>query len=231
MRPTQFMYSSKDGMVLRSGKIINSLENSQLRKDCRKLLKNEFDVNKFHHNYCEQCRKIIGLFDFLERYHKEIKGEETNIHGNGNKTWIDLHTTIKNKLQEFIMQIDTIVICNCDNLDHASGGAIYNNICKMLDLAEQDKYSKMANYEGYGRERELYRIYHKNFFVSYEPGDGTFVIGRDFNSIKRELQHWYTYFAKPHHSVTEVTEMTTTTLLPHINNNCISVVLSFLVNK
>jgi hypothetical protein len=199
-----------------------------MRKDSLKLFKNKFDVDKFHHNYCYPCRQIIGLFDFLERYHKEIKGEETNIHGNGNKTWIELHDGMKKKLQEFIIQIDTIARCNCDEIDHQLGGKIYDNICNMHDLAEQDKYSKMANYEGYGRERELYRIYHKNFFVSYEPGDGTFVIGRDFNSIKRELQHWYKYFDTPHQSVTEVTEMTTTSLLPHINNDCISVVLSFL---
>lgn len=220
------MYNDNEGMILRSGTTINSVKHSQLYKDSIKITNQVYDHEKLHNEYCSPCRTMISVLDLIETHHKEIKGEETKIHGNG-RTWIKFYVTIRDKLKEFITLIDSgnRVKCYCDELDHRYAGRIYSNICYMQDLAEDSKYSSMANYKGYGKGRELYRIYHKNFFVYYEPGDGTTVIGRDFARLRDELHHWYKYFSGPHHSVAEPAK---NSLAPYINDDCISVVLSFL---
>lgn len=228
MRFTQFIYGNNEGMVLRSGTSINCLSRTQLWKDAQDVLGNTCGFDKLHSDYCAPCKRLFSLLDFLETHYKEIKGEEVKIHGNGNKAFIHMHSVIRDKLAEFIEAIETKKIenCYCDELDR-HGGQIYDNICYLQDLAEEEKYSKMANYKGYGKNREFYRIYHKNFFVYDEPGGYRApVIGRDFDKIKEELQHWHKYFSTPHHSVVLVRQALEGTL--KINSDCIGEIMSFL---
>jgi len=138
---------------------------------------------------------------------------------------------IREKLEEFIHVIDTKgVDCSCEDQDWFYNGAIYNNICFMLDLSEQPEYIKMANYTGYGREREKYRIYHKNFFDYRVTEDGVVeVTGRNLARVREELAHWLKYFKRAHQSVIDKAKKA---LVTHkrvtINADCITEVLSFL---
>jgi hypothetical protein len=225
------MYGDNEGMILRSGTSINCLSKTKLWEDSQDLIANIGGFDKLHGEYCSPCRRSLSLLDFIETYYKEIKGEEVNIHGKGCSAFVRMHSVIRDKLAEFIEAIETrnIENCYCDELDHRYYGKIYDNICRMQDLATEEKYSKMANYKGYGKNRELYRIYHKNFFVFYEPGDGTTVIGRDFDKIRDEFQHWHKYFSTAHHStILETRHVLTAHPGVKINSDCIGEVLSFL---
>ena len=230
MRFTQFIYDENEGMVLRSGTSINCLKHSQLYKDTHDLLKGKCQDDKLHSWYCAPCKRLFNLLDFLETHHKEIKGVETKIHGKGNKGLIALHEVVKNKLKEFIEWTEKVDVgtCYCDDIDRRYGGNIYDNVCHMQDLAEERNYYNAANYKGYGKERELYRIYHLNFFVRVEVDDEVF-IDRDFKKIKEELQHWYKYFSTVHHSVVlDCRQALSTHPRIKINSDCISDILSFL---
>jgi len=227
--PTQFNYGRAEGMQLRSGTIINHVANSQLGKDAAVLFNGDCDVDTPQYGYCKKCFTIFTMFDFLEKHHKQIRCEEITVHGK-TSTWIALHKVIREKLEEFIHVIDTKgVDCSCEDQDWFYNGAIYNNICFMLDLSEQPEYIKMANYTGYGREREKYRIYHKNFFEYEVTENGLEIIGRNFHRVREELAHWLKYFKRSHQTVIDNAKKE---LTAHkrvaVNDDCITEILSFL---
>jgi len=219
-------------MRLRSGTAINCCVNSpivnEMTNDNYALVHGYArDINSLHYGYCEKCCKLFGLFDFLEKYHKEIRGEERNVHGKM-PLWTTLYKVIRDKLEEFINVIDTSGIrCTCDR---RFGGKMYDNICFMIERSKEKDYIMMANYTGYGREREKYRIYHKNFFDYRVTEDGVVeVTGRNLARVREELAHWLKYFKRAHQSVIDKAKKA---LVTHkrvtINADCITEVLSFL---
>jgi len=227
--PTQFNYNSKEGMRLRSGKVINCVNNIPFYTDFCNMAYGYNEENTPQYAYCKKCFTLFSLFDFCEKYHKELRGEERNIYGK-TSVFLDIYNVVRNKLDEFINVIDTEgLICSCEEQDYIFDGAIYKNICHMLDLSEEEEYIKMANYTGYGREREKYRIYHKNFFVNNIDDNGLDIIGRDFQRVREELAHWLKYFKRAHQSVIDETKKT---LANHknfkVNSDCIGEILSFL---
>jgi hypothetical protein len=227
--PTQFNYNRKEGMRLRSGKVINCINNIPFYTDfCNMTSGYNLDSNP-QFGYCTKCFTLFSLFDFCEKYHKELRGEERNIYGK-TSVFLDIYNVIRSKLEEFINVIDTEgLICSCEEQDYIFDGAIYQNICHMLDLSEEEEYSKMANYTGYGREREKYRIYHKNFFEYYITDDGLEVIGRNFHRVREELAHWLKYFKHAHQSVIiDAKKILATHERVKINADCIGEILSFL---
>lgn len=232
--PTQFMYSNSEAMVLRSGKTINGLSNSWFGKDSHALITGDNTVNTPQHGYCNACFTIFSLFDFMEIYYKELRGEERKIHGKPGDC-LPIYLVIRKKLEEFITEIDAgKCVCSCEREDYERDGIIYENICRMERLTEQYGLSSMADYAGYGRDREKYRIYHRNFFIvtgSAEDEDGLFgySITRDFQRTKEELRHWLKYFRQEHQSVLDAAEKA---LLSYkkvrLNRDCIGEIMKFL---
>lgn len=237
MRFTQFNYNSRDGMQLRSGTTINCLRNTQFYNDIMILLNEESTYeDKPHYGYCKPCATMFGFFDFVEKYHHELRGQVTNIKGS-NIQMRNLYYTIRRKLKEFITCIeDEKVTCKCNEQNIFYDGTLYYNYTYMQELSEQKEYFKMANYTGYGVQREKYRIYHKNFAICireqdnpFDPSDWSITMGRDFQKVKAELQHWSKYFDKEHCSIITKTEKALTTH-PNVflNQDCISVIMSYL---
>ena len=212
---TQFMYHPADSMILRSGKTINGCCNAKIVEDARALGDFDNTKNTPQYGYCKVCFSIFGLFDFLEKYHKNIRGEEKTIHGADLNYWLVIYNISKNKIDEFINTIDKgDVVCECDKQNYKLNGILVNNFWLMDSMSKKEKYSKMANYTGYGVEREKYRIYHKNFFIIervYEDYIGDelheeYYITRDFQKAKKELLHWQKYFSQEHQSVIDTAE-------------------------
>jgi hypothetical protein len=224
-------------MRLRSGTTINCLQKTQFYKDIKILLDGEATYeDKPHWGYCRPCATIFGLFDFMEKYHKELRGEAMKIKGN-NPEIMSLYYTIRGKLKDFITSIDEDrVTCECNEQNIYHDGTLYYNYDYMQELSEQSDYQKMANYTGYGPEREKYRLYHKNFAICiknnvnpYDEDDYEIIMGRDLKKVKVELQHWSKYFDKEHYSIVSKTKKA---LDSHprifINQDCISNILEFL---
>lgn len=236
MRFTQFNYSSTEGMRLRSGTTINCLQMTQFYKDIKILLDGKSaHEDKPHYGYCKPCATIFGIFDFVEKYYKELRGETTTIKGN-NTEIKSLYYVIRRKLKEFITYLDEgDITCNCNEQNIDYNGTLYYNYTYMKELSEQKEYSKMANYTGYGPEREKYRIYHKNFAICIkehnplDQDDWSIVMARDFKKVKKEVMHWLKYFVKEHYSVVSNTNKALTTH-PNVflNEDCISAILDYL---
>jgi hypothetical protein len=210
---------------------------TQFYKDIRILLAGESTYeDKPHYGYCNSCATIFGVLDFMEKYHNELRGEEIRKINGNNKEIINLYYTIRVKLKEFIMSIEKDnVICKCNEQNIYYDGTLYYNYTYMQELSEQKDYSKMANYTGYGDQREKYRLYHKNFTICireenpFDPDDWSIIMGRDLQKVKAELEHWSKYFDKEHYSIITKTEKV---LITHpkifLNQDCISVIMDYL---
>lgn len=198
-------------MILRSGKSINGVSNSQIRKDLNDIQKWNNAGNTPQYGYCKTCFTIFTMFGFLEKYHKNIRGEERTIHGSQSE-WFSLYANVREKLEEFIKIIEQDHCeCKCVEEDRYLGGAIYRNIHRMDELSARDNYAEMADYTGYGKEREKYRIYHRNFFIleEVEDEDGSilcYMLTRDFEKTRSELLHWLEYFKQEHQTVLDAAE-------------------------
>ena len=235
--PTQFLYSASESMVLRSGKSINGINNSKLNRDAMMLTNGDTSADTPQYGYCRTCFLIFGLFDFIEKYHKELRGDETTIHG-GKTQWIPLYNVIRVKLENFIDCIDRGVCrCKCEEQDRLLDMTLSNNIHRMDTMAMIGNYEEMADYTGYGREREKYRIYHRNFFIveEFEIDDGhgeffsDYTITRDFHMTRHELLHWLEYFKKPHQSVIDATRTALSAYKKaYIGTDCIEEIIKFL---
>lgn len=204
-KPTQFFHNSRNSMTLRSGKTINGIVNSTLYKDFQTLFKRDNTGNTIQFGYCRTCFLVCSLFDFLEKYHKDIRGDyNSRIYG---ALLLEFYLMIRKKLKEYIKTIEdnTIDRCECNTQDYKLNGAIYRNINKMREISQQNEYSKMANYSGYGPERKKYRMYHLNFFIVEEELDG-YYITRDYEKTKDELLHWLKYFNEEHQSTLDASE-------------------------
>ena len=224
-------------MRLRSGTTINCLRNTKFFKDIKILLDEESSYeDKPHYGYCRTCSIIFGLFDFLEKYHNELRGEDkTRLKGNSAEL-LSLYYATRKKLKEMIDTIDSnTVTCKCNEQNIYYDGTLYYNYTYMQELSEQSDYQKMANYTGYGPDREKYRLYHNNFTICireenpFDPDDVYIIMGRDFQKVRSELQHWSKYFNKEHYSIVSKTKKA---LDSHprifINQDCISNILEFL---
>jgi hypothetical protein len=233
MNYTLFNYDPKQGMCLRSKRAINCVANTPLYKDLSDYLYGHnvmIDHTNECYSYCNKCKLIFGMFNFLEKHYKELRGEKKNTYGPNN--WLQIYMLIRIKLEEFIDHINTGKIkCECDIMDKTYGYQVYNNISYMQILAEKPEYHEYANYQGYGEKRRRYRMYHKNFFVYHnninERGEEDLIIDRDFKLIKSELQHWLNYFNKDHQTIVDEKNALLGLNLP-LNNDCISSILKFI---
>lgn len=234
MNYTLFNYTPQQGMVLRSKKVINSIINTPLYSDLTEYLsgyKIMIDNRKEYYSYCNNCKIMFGMFDLLEKYYKQLRGEEKNTYGPNN--WFDIYIIFRKKIKEFINDIDNRKItCECDIMDkYYYNYQVYNNIVNMQILAEKTEYSDYSNYDGYGQKRRRYRIYHKNFFVYRnninENGQPDLIIDRDFNLIKKEFNHWLKYFNKDHQTIVDEKNALLRLNLP-LNKDCITIILGFI---
>ena len=230
--PTQFIYPRAESMILRSGNAINGVANSQIGMELNAIKTANNTSNTPNYGYCRTCFIIFALFEFLEKYHKEIRGEERNIHGSPSE-WLRLYSTVRDKLEEFIGYIDRWGChCKCGEENHSLRGTIYKNIRLMESLSRRDDYVEMADYTGYGGpEREKYRMYHRNFFVvdEVEDDDGSvlcYTISRDFEKTRDELLHWQKYFSQEHQSVLDAAEDALS--FKNIGNDCVGEIMKFL---
>ena len=230
--PKQFIYPRAESMILRSGNVINGVANSQIGRDLNAIKTANNTGNTPNYGYCRTCFIIFALFGFLEKYHKEIRGEERNIHGSPSE-WLNLYSTVRDKIEEFIGYIDRWGChCKCGEEDHSLRGTIYKNIRLMESLSRRDDYVEMADYAGYGGpEREKYRMYHKNFFVVDEVEDDDdsvlcYSISRDFQRTRDELVHWLKYFRQEHQTVLDAAEEVLSRY--NIGNDCVGEIMKFL---
>jgi hypothetical protein len=212
MKPTQYLYSKSNGMLLRSGRTINNFTTSDLHNDmihmitqshCRTLqnYKVQTPFNSSNPNtFCNVCFKLISLLDIAEKYGKELRGETNNIKGDDKKfsTKQKLYVTVRAKINDFISTIDTSQ-CQCKHDAYDISYFDYLDGC-LNDIIVDKQYAHMANYKGHGPERALYRKYHRNFVKLLNNGrdfQGFIYVLRDFDKIKKELIHWSKFFNKP----------------------------------
>lgn len=224
-------------MILRSGKSINGLKNTKFNKDAMLLTSGDNTANTPQYGYCKNCFLIFALFEFMEKYHKDLRGEERTIHGKSSHL-PGLYLAIRAKLEEFIDCIDRQACsCNCEEQDILLEGTIYRNICLMETLSRLAEYKEMANYCGYGKDREMYRLYHKNFFIieevaeeeEDEDGEARYIITRDFHMTRNELLHWLGYFRQEHQTVIDAARKALRTYKNgYIPDDCIGQIIKFL---
>lgn len=233
---TQYFHQGGDAMVLRSGKSINGIKNSTLYKDANILLEGNNDIDTPQFGYCVTCFRMFTLFDFLEKHHKELRGEgKARVYGT---TLLKFYTVVRDKLQEFIDSIDSnrYKPCECDAQDYRFNGALYDNICRMSEMSEREEYSEMANYTGYGRDREKYRIYHLNFFVvehlnlfvEEDRNPNEYYLTRDFQKAKQELLHWLKYFQQRHQTEIDTIEAAKKELDKYFPRDCVGEIIKFI---
>lgn len=236
MRPTQFICEPRDGMQLRSGRVLNNITNSDLYNDMNHLINFSF-TNKSECSfisYCNNCYQLIGLLYIVEKYGMELRGDTNRMKGddmNFSKHQ-KIYVTIRDKIQEFIENIDTnYVSCYCNEnhgiyLNDPECYEIYTNC--MISI--KSKYKHMENYTGYGPKRELYRQYHDDFMKLEESDDGEISSVRDFQKVRDELAHWLKYFNQTHYSIIRKTKkaLNKTKITKKLNNDCISHIISFL---
>ena len=200
----QFVCSRPESMILRSGKSINGIGNTQLSKDMQIMVSGDNTINAPHYGYCKSCFSLFAMFEFLEKYHREIRGEERKLNGQTLEQWLMLYQTVKRKLEEFIGTIDNgQCSCDCNKQDNILDGALRENIWHMENLSQQRNYAEFAEYTGYGVDREKYRIYHKNFLTVFDIDEDAYYLIRDYQKIREELVHWLKYFSQSHMSQIE----------------------------
>jgi ribosomal protein S8 len=222
--------STEDGMLLRSGKRLNCVDNTPMVKDIRALTRLDNDIYNTQHLYhCPKCKLVLDFLDMLEKYHKYIRE---------GKIWRNFYDMCRVKLAEFIRDFDNVIFdCYCTDSNRHFNGALERELEELTFLASTEEISRMANYTGY-EDRRLYRIYNKNFLMlentlTYSYGDYeeySDVIVRDFDLMEAELKHWFKYFNRPHESVVKETfkALENRQKKVSINSDCIENILSYL---
>lgn len=248
MRPTQYIYTRKDGMRLRSGKRINCILNTDVYNDIRnytdiglcyvqcnvKTRKTPyrhsgiFDKDNSFNSYCESCYKLIGVLYLAEKYGKDLRGETDIMHGyNKNVTLQQLYICIQDLIERYINQMnENDAVCECNSPQKIE--LVEKQLLILQKLAKQPKYQNMKDYNGYGPERALYRKYHQDF-IKYDFINGQRHAVRDFVKAKEELIHWNKFFKQKHYSIVLKNKQIKKAAKESIklNKDCINHILSF----
>ena len=198
MRYTQFYCSSNEGMKLRSGKIINCLENTELFHDFEKI-KYDIHPERYSH-YGRSCRSAFVLFEFFEKHYKLLSSQQE---------LSNLYYSISKYLTSVILPDlkSEYNKCFCD-MERKQGEreCILLKEYEILNVERENHRlfieNQIEDYADY-EYRKHYRLYHTNFisinFVRVRQH--TFPVPKhNISQIITEMELWLKYFNRMNQS-------------------------------
>jgi hypothetical protein len=207
MKFTQFYCSSEEGMRLRSGKIINCINNSELAQSAEKL------KNKIIFYYGEQCGSIFKMLEFVEKYYHVLKN---------NKNVVPLYYSIGKNVEKIMLAIENSHnICKCNLISSRWHTLLWCEHEHLDKIYKSIDFPDIENYVAY-EERTKYRLHNKNFIEVKRNGNAFHNITR----IKNELTHWHRYFNRAHQS--EINWIYNYLSNNVTNSDCASIIVNFL---
>lgn len=205
----QYFCNADKGMRLRSGTVINCIENSRIYIDLADLYENlplsplhdaENGVYDFAQWNCHQCFYIINQLRFIERHHETLRSEP------------QLLGILKETLSTLNDWIDGIergeMKCGCWHYHSwrvTEGACMLTPEYEYLSSLDRTEYhDSLKNKENnpthpfFYSARTLHRLFHNNFLVPTEEVDTEDlpVKKHDFNLILGELKIWQRYFRR-----------------------------------
>ena len=120
---TRYYYPTKDGMRLRSGRVINCVaNNNEFRAYSNQLATviNETDVTK------NKCKLLQTVFTFMDKYHDPIIND---------LNFVNNHRILRGKFDEFIKTFETDYY---DNKNNKNRGAYFCKCCPKQDAYVED---------------------------------------------------------------------------------------------
>ena len=202
------------GMVLRSGKKINTIENSDMYHDFIRV-KNGSYSGKYEH-YDLPCKKAFMLFEFLEKYFETMRSKFSS--RRNQTTLFGFYKEVVKYTKEVVLRKLNSPNCQCLCRFNKLEGYAYPILFMDYEQLYKDRIynvyrdpylGKMETYSGF-EDREMYRLYHLNFIhfvnpsTNDEPETGLvddmgrqLITLHNIDIIIQELQHWLKYFNNP----------------------------------
>lgn len=203
---TQFFCSKNEGMKLRSGTVINSIQNTPFYGDMIDLYENmslcpttSYEPSDGASNYCNDCFTIINIIRFIERHH-EIMQNDANLS--------DMYRYKLSDINQMIKDIESgNVKCGCWQYlpwRVSEGECMLTDEYDYLASLDHSDYhaTKTTNisHPSFFKNRHLYRLYRNNFLIPTDEADtlGISVKKHDYDLILQELKNWQRYFRREH---------------------------------
>lgn len=211
------------GMVLRSGKHINSIEHTDLYSDFIRMKNglclsarednNGICSHKYDH-YDPLCYRAFVLFEYLEKYYETMRSNyfkiryQLTLHNYFYKSVVQYINDVVRKLKTSNHQ------CSCrfnkirgcdDSLLMMDYQILYNE--RAYNMSNDPSLVKMETYSGFA-EKAKYRLYHMNYIhlvnhstidieVAQNHLELPLIAQHDISRITKELLHWLRYFNNP----------------------------------
>lgn len=229
--PTRFYCSEDLGMKLRSGTIINCVNNTPFFEDRKNFYRNmpidsiyeDERVTDFVYDYCIDCFAVNNLIRFTEKNY-EILSQSPYL--------INSYTEHLNHINCIINMIEKNKIsCKCFQYWRSEGECMLTKEYDYLNSVNHSAYREIKHIKmtdpNFYRYRTLNRLYQSNFLIPTEETDtaGNQVKKHDYTQILCELKIWQKYFSREH--LTRI--KTFTTILNKITiEDCADKILEFL---
>jgi hypothetical protein len=221
MSYTQFYCPRDQGMILRSGRVINCIENTKFYEDLYEFENGYAGYTDEYAFHCIPCKEVFVLLDFMEKYYDILRSE---------KHLSKIYYSIPKRISTLIAKLGDQNKCTC-HLNTRSRWALFLDEFYDLDqLRSEDEQrigSIMENYGGY-EDRKTYRLYNRNFLCMRPRPDLHIFIDspfHDFEMVIRELIHWNRYFDR--HNIPDLKKIKSILSYRTIND-CAGIIAGFL---
>lgn len=236
---TQYFCNEDKGMKLRSGTVINCINNTPLYPDLCDLYENtplypihegDNGVYEFSNWRCRTCDYIINRLRFIERHHETLR-LETSLQG--------MYQETLNSLREWIRDIESgNMKCECWHYHSwrvTEGCCMLTQEYEYLSSLDHSDYHKAiknktnkSSHPLFYRTRQLHRIYHNNFLIPTEEQDmeGTPIKKHDYNMILEEVKLWERYFRRESNACVKAAQRALNKT--RIVSDCVGNILEFL---
>lgn len=223
-RFTQYYCPREQGMILRSGKVINCIINSDLHEELENYINNKDKSDEDYMFHGSPCKECFILFDFLDKHHLAIRNDP-----HLSKIYYNMSARISMLIEKLRNPTE---FCCCHQNTSYRYPFFLDEYYDLVELKEMDRHTalgeKMENYTGY-ENRKMYRQYHLNFLcMRPRPEMRIFIDSpfHDFTLLIKELQHWFRYFDR--HNVSDIKKITA--ILGDVTIiDCASMITSYLV--
>lgn len=236
----QYFCNADKGMMLRSGTVINSIENSRIYTDMSDLYENrplsplhDSEIGSYYFSswYSHQCFYIINQLRFIERHHETLRNEEPQLRS--------IYMETLSTLNQWIDMIELGGMkCGCwryHSWNVTEGECMLTPEYEYhlsFDHTEFQKSLKSninrPTHPSFYCVRTLYRLFRNNFLVPTEDLDNEDVPVKkhDYNLILEELKIWQIYFRRESPQV--IKRARTTLNKTKIVDECVENILEFL---